>query len=236
MQEHPLVLACLVASGPLWCVIAAATSWVIMDRFFIPLCYGTHFLVNVYFVSQFTSDVSSESDPEAPRSAQPAARGTASAEGEESEEVACVLEASPWDSAGELEWGSLPTQPTEASPGSACAQHAAPARPHAAPEAEESPVAQRRVHKDFLPGNMLRWGTKAGTQRSTRHVLGDELSERRLLGQWGSWGSSGFFTNETSRSPFSTDFPEGILDHRAIWPRNRHTSDIFDAVCKGGSK
>ncbi|CAK9044532.1 unnamed protein product [Durusdinium trenchii] len=160
MQEHPLVLACLVASGPLWCVIAAATSWVIMDRFFIPLCYGTHFLVNVYFVSQFTSDVSSESDPEAPRSAQPAARGTASAEGEESEEVACVLEASPWDSAGELEWGSLPTQPTEASPGSACAQHAAPARPHAAPEAEESPVAQRRVHKDFLPGNMLRWGTK----------------------------------------------------------------------------
>lgn len=49
LRQHPLGVASLVASGPLFCVIAAATSWVIMDRFLIPLCYGTHTLVNVYF-------------------------------------------------------------------------------------------------------------------------------------------------------------------------------------------
>eukprot|EP00438_Fugacium_kawagutii_P017351 Skav201531 [mRNA] locus=scaffold1616:41082:43331:+ [translate_table: standard] len=56
LRRYPFVVACIVASGPLFCVIAAATSWVIMDRFLIPLCYGTHTFVNVYFVSMFTTD------------------------------------------------------------------------------------------------------------------------------------------------------------------------------------
>ena len=56
LRRHPFVLACVVASGPLFCVIAAATSWVIFDRFLIPLCYGTHTLVNIYFVSMFTTN------------------------------------------------------------------------------------------------------------------------------------------------------------------------------------
>ena len=56
LRRHPFVVACIVASGPLFCVIAAATSWVIFDRFLIPLCYGTHTFVNIYFVSMFTTD------------------------------------------------------------------------------------------------------------------------------------------------------------------------------------
>ena len=56
LRKHPFIVACIVASGPLFCVIAAATSWVVMDRFLIPLCYGTHTLVNIYFVSMFTTD------------------------------------------------------------------------------------------------------------------------------------------------------------------------------------
>lgn len=56
LRRHPFIVACIVASGPLFCVIAAATSWVVMDRFLIPLCYGTHTLVNIYFVSMFTTD------------------------------------------------------------------------------------------------------------------------------------------------------------------------------------
>jgi len=48
--KRPFLLAFVVASGPLWCVIAAATSFEMLDRFLIPTCYGTHTVVNMYFV------------------------------------------------------------------------------------------------------------------------------------------------------------------------------------------
>lgn len=48
--NRPFLLAFVVASGPLWCVIAAATSFEMLDRFLIPTCYGTHTVVNMYFV------------------------------------------------------------------------------------------------------------------------------------------------------------------------------------------
>ena len=47
--KRPFLLAFVVASGPLWCVIAAATSFEMLDRFLIPTCYGTHTVVNMYF-------------------------------------------------------------------------------------------------------------------------------------------------------------------------------------------
>ena len=56
LQKQPSCVSCVVASGPLFCTIAAATAWVQLDRFLIPLCYGTHFLVNLFFVSLFTTE------------------------------------------------------------------------------------------------------------------------------------------------------------------------------------
>ena len=46
--HRPFVVASIVASGPLWCVIAAATSLEMLDRFLIPTCYATHTVVNMF--------------------------------------------------------------------------------------------------------------------------------------------------------------------------------------------
>ncbi|CAE7212039.1 PRCP [Symbiodinium pilosum] len=48
--HRPFVVASIVASGPLWCVIAAATSLEMLDRFLIPTCYATHTVVNMFLV------------------------------------------------------------------------------------------------------------------------------------------------------------------------------------------
>eukprot|EP00930_Biecheleria_cincta_P034028 TRINITY_DN23556_c0_g1_i1.p1 TRINITY_DN23556_c0_g1~~TRINITY_DN23556_c0_g1_i1.p1 ORF type:complete len:815 (+),score=113.05 TRINITY_DN23556_c0_g1_i1:55-2499(+) len=52
----PRCVACIVASGPFFCVIAAATSIESWDRVLVPMCYGAHTLVECFFIDSFVDD------------------------------------------------------------------------------------------------------------------------------------------------------------------------------------
>lgn len=52
----PRCVAMIVSSGPLFCVIAAATSVESWDRLLVPMCYGCHALVECFFIDSFVDD------------------------------------------------------------------------------------------------------------------------------------------------------------------------------------
>ena len=64
VRHRPFIVAFVVASGPLWCVIAAATAFEMLDRFLIPTCYATHAVVNMCFIWFLDHEGKRQADPE----------------------------------------------------------------------------------------------------------------------------------------------------------------------------
>eukprot|EP00931_Biecheleriopsis_adriatica_P064438 TRINITY_DN39217_c0_g1_i1.p1 TRINITY_DN39217_c0_g1~~TRINITY_DN39217_c0_g1_i1.p1 ORF type:complete len:808 (-),score=110.33 TRINITY_DN39217_c0_g1_i1:5-2428(-) len=53
LAQDAQTVATFVSAGPLFCVMAAATSMEFLDRILIPLCYSSHTFVTIFFVGVF---------------------------------------------------------------------------------------------------------------------------------------------------------------------------------------